>query len=41
MNLDIYQCAFCNEDFGVKEDKEPQLCPFCQGEVTFSHSVEE
>ena len=41
MTLDVYQCTFYPEDFAVKEGKEPQLCPFCQSEVTFNYSTEE
>lgn len=26
--LDVYYCD-CNEEFAVKEGKEPKYCPFC------------
>lgn len=40
--LDVYVCVSgCDEEFAVKIDKDPMCCPFCQGEVTYSHSTEE
>jgi predicted RNA-binding Zn-ribbon protein involved in translation (DUF1610 family) len=37
--LDVYVCS-CDEEFAVKEDKEPNGCPFCgTGEIEWSHST--
>lgn len=41
MTLDIYHCTHCPEEFAVKEGKEPEVCPFYRGEVSFSHSTED
>lgn len=39
--LDVYICS-CNEEFAVKDGKEPKQCPFCGNpEIEWSHEVKE
>lgn len=39
--LDVYYCTECSEEFAVGVRKEPSNCPFCGGEITHSHRVED
>jgi predicted RNA-binding Zn-ribbon protein involved in translation (DUF1610 family) len=41
MTLDVYVCE-CDEEFAVKEDKEPHSCPFCGSlDIEWSHFAKE
>lgn len=41
MTLDVYYCE-CDEEFAVKDGKEPNCCPFCHSpEIEWSHSIDE
>lgn len=38
LTLDVYICIG-NHEFAVKEDEEPDVCPFCQEATEWSHAV--
>ncbi|MEH6941499.1 hypothetical protein [Bacillus sp. JJ722] len=39
--LAIHYCETCNEDFAVREGKDPNGCPFCYSpEIAWSHSID-
>lgn len=41
MTLDVYACN-CDEEFAVKDGKEPTCCPFCgDKEIEWSHEAKD